>query len=45
MVVNAITMADQKHAQRTTQTQKNKTIFLVGVIRVVDQLSALIDKN
>ena len=38
-------MTNNQQSQRTTQAQKNKTVLIVGVIRVIDQLGSLIDEN
>ena len=40
-----VAVTDKQQSQRTAETQQNKTVFVLGVIGVVDQLRALIDKT
>ena len=45
VTITAITVTNQKQSQRSTQTEENKTVFVVRVVRVVDQFGSLIHKN
>ena len=40
-----VTVTDKQQSQRAAEAQQNKTVFVLGVIGIVDQLRALIDKN
>ena len=38
-------MTDKQQSKRTAEAQWNKTVFVLAVIGIVDQLRALIDKD
>jgi hypothetical protein len=43
--VTAITVTNQKQSQCATQTKENNAVFIVRVIRVVNQFGSLVDEN